>query len=129
MSTADHRSFTALPSTEAAPAMARRRVAAACLGWPEVAVETALILTSEIVTNAVRYGGGAVQLFIAVTQGLLHVEASDDSPLVPRLTSGSPFDVEGGRGLLIVSELATDWGARPRADSGGKIVWFDLRLQ
>ena len=128
VSTADHEFSTALPSTDAAPAMARHRVAAACLGWPQVTVDVALILTSELVTNAVRHGGGPIRLDMELTEGVLHVEVYDGSPAVPRRTPASRPDGESGHGLVIVAELASDWGARTRTDSPGKVVWFDLRL-
>ena len=115
-----------MPSTEIAPGLARRRVAVACEGWPHRAVEDALVLTSELVTNAVRYGDGALALAIAVTAGLLHVEVSDGNPDGVRMGTLPEPDSLSGRGLFIVAALSSDWGCRPRLDGVGKTVWFDL---
>lgn len=136
VSTTDHEFLVALPSTDAAPAMARHLIAAACRGRPQQAVDIALILTSELVTNAVRHGSEPISLGISLAHGVLHVNVHDGSRVAPRpAPDGQPDgqpdgepDSEHGRGLLIVAELASDWGARSRAGSPGKIVWFDLRL-
>lgn len=128
VSTTDHEFLVALPSTDAAPAMARHLVAAICRGRPEPAVDIALILTSELVTNAVRYGSEPISLGISLAYGVLHVDVYDGSRVAPRPSPDGQPDSENGRGLLIVAELASDWGARTRAGSPGKIVWFDLRL-
>lgn len=128
VSTTDHEFLVALPSTDAAPAMARHLIAAACRGRPQQAVDIALILTSELVTNAVRHGSEPISLGISLAHGVLHVNVYDGSRAAPRPAPDGQPDSENGRGLLIVSELASDWGARSRAGSPGKIVWFDLRL-
>ncbi len=87
-----------------------------------------VLLTSELVTNAVVHGLGPVQLML-IDDGLrLRVEVSDAEteslPLAPRW----PGQMDAsGRGLLIVDRLADRWGTRPRRTPPGKIVWFELR--
>jgi anti-sigma regulatory factor (Ser/Thr protein kinase) len=103
-------------------------VAEACIGRPEEVVDAALLLTSEIVTNAVRHGRGSVRLGITMTRSILHVEVSDGDPTIPIQSAHPDPDGPGGRGLLIVAALATSWGSLPHADGDGKTVWFELRL-
>jgi anti-sigma regulatory factor (Ser/Thr protein kinase) len=117
-----------LPHTLAAPALARRYLASKAAAWPADVLELVVLLTSELVTNAVVHGLSPVQLML-IDDGLrLRVEVSDGEtrslPLAPR----RPAQVDAsGRGLLIVDRLADRWGARPRHRPPGKIVWFELR--
>jgi anti-sigma regulatory factor (Ser/Thr protein kinase) len=111
-----------------APALARRRVASACNGWPQSLIEDALIMTSELVTNAVRYGHAPIVLTITATPDGLHVEVGDGNATMPRSGLTPSEDGVGGRGLLIVAALATDWGSRPSPTQLGKSVWFDLQI-
>jgi anti-sigma regulatory factor (Ser/Thr protein kinase) len=107
-------------------ARARRLVRDALLGWglPD-AVETAELLVSEVVTNAVRHGDGAgVGLRLVRTDALL-CEVTDDEPALPALLSAGVYD-ESGRGLRVVSRLAREWGAS--ASGHRKIVWFEQVL-
>ncbi|SEG92313.1 PAS domain S-box-containing protein [Thermomonospora echinospora] len=55
----------------------------------------------------------------------LWVEVFDSDLRLPRIRSAGETD-EGGRGLYLVDQLATRWGARPTSD--GKAVWFELPL-
>ena len=54
------------------------------------------------------------------------VEVFDADLRLPRIRSAGETD-EGGRGLYLVDQLATRWGARPTSD--GKAVWFELPLR
>ncbi|WP_240634595.1 MULTISPECIES: ATP-binding SpoIIE family protein phosphatase [Streptomyces] len=94
-------------------------------GWDleELAFTTELVV-SELVTNAIRYGGGPVQLRL-IRQDTLICEVSDGSNTAPHLRRARVFD-EGGRGLLIVAQLAARWGTRKRPD--GKTIWAELAL-
>ncbi|WP_030165967.1 SpoIIE family protein phosphatase [Spirillospora albida] len=56
----------------------------------------------------------------------LWVEVFDSDMRLPRIRSAGETD-EGGRGLYLVDQLATRWGARPTSD--GKAVWFQLPLE
>jgi serine phosphatase RsbU (regulator of sigma subunit)/anti-sigma regulatory factor (Ser/Thr protein kinase) len=107
-------------------ARARRLVRDALLGWGLAdAVETAELLVSEVVTNAVRHADGAgVGLRLVRTDALL-CEVTDDEPALPALLSAGVYD-ESGRGLRVVSRLAREWGAS--ASGHRKIVWFEQVL-
>lgn len=127
-SATDDPTFTVLPSTDAAPGLARRHVSAACSDVPPHVVEAAKVLASELVTNAVRHGNGRVGLRVAVEEAAVQIEVSDDGREMPEPGNGWRPDSEGGRGLMIVSALADDWGSAPRGGEDGKTVWARLHL-
>ena len=119
---------TALPSDSSAPRTARRHVADLCRSWPRPVMDVAQLLTSELVTNAVRHGGGGVTLEVRANEALVRVEVSDEGPDLPPPTpvpmpSGA---VDSGRGLALLSSLADAWGTTPQPSSPGKIIWFEL---
>jgi anti-sigma regulatory factor (Ser/Thr protein kinase) len=113
-----------LPKQPTSPGSARRRLAAACAGLPQDLVETVLLLTSELVTNAVKYGGDQIVLTVRDEPGRVTVEVYDDGPRAPRIGAGAR-QAEGGRGLRLVESLAHEWGTV--SDRPGKSVWFTLR--
>ncbi len=116
-------SLTAGP---AAPAEARRHVRSAIESWGVAAdPDTAVLLTSELVTNAIRHTSGPVRLFVTCSCGQLGVYVHDVSRdwAVPASASA---DAEYGRGLMLVAGLATDWGCY--RTSAGKAVYFTLAL-
>jgi anti-sigma regulatory factor (Ser/Thr protein kinase) len=116
-------SLTAGP---AAAAESRRRVREAIETWGVPAdSDTAVLLTSELVTNAVRYAGGPVRLFVTCSCGHLRVYVHDGSREWPAPLEKS-VDAEDGRGLMLVASLATDWGCYFTAT--GKAVYFTLAL-
>jgi anti-sigma regulatory factor (Ser/Thr protein kinase) len=84
------------------------------------------VLTSELVTNAVRYAGSRqLVLHLRWELGRLRVEVEDDGcgtidPKPPDPRRGD------GYGLLLVEQLADRWGWEPVA--GGRNVWFELAL-
>ncbi|MEU1784734.1 SpoIIE family protein phosphatase [Streptomyces sparsogenes] len=105
---------------------ARRLVRERLLRWglPE-AVETAQLLVSEVVTNAIRHSHTHhVVLRLVRTEALL-CEVADDDHELPVLLSAGPDD-EAGRGLRVVSALAREWGSTRAAQ--GKTVWFEQAL-
>ncbi|MGW3248038.1 ATP-binding SpoIIE family protein phosphatase [Streptomyces sp. NPDC001070] len=106
-------------------ARARDLVSSRLAGWDlgELAFTTELVI-SELVTNAIRYGSGPVQLRL-IREGALICEVSDGSNTAPHLRRARMFD-EGGRGLFIVAQLAERWGTRQRPD--GKTIWAELAL-
>jgi anti-sigma regulatory factor (Ser/Thr protein kinase) len=109
-------------------AEARHAVAKACrlAGESVERCEQMVLLTSELVTNAVLYGRSAVQLVISWAPGHMRVEVGDDNARPPVLRSSDPSAIDG-RGLRLVNELADDWGVQHEGD--GKHVWFEMRTQ
>nr|WTB28254.1 ATP-binding protein [Streptomyces sp. NBC_00830]WTB35827.1 ATP-binding protein [Streptomyces sp. NBC_00830] len=87
---------------------------------------TAEMIVSELVTNAVRYGGGTdLRLRLTVRSSLV-VEVSDQSRCCPRLRRPCDDD-EGGRGMRLVADLAQRWGFHHETTEG-KTVWAELKL-
>jgi serine/threonine-protein kinase RsbW len=114
----------ALPALKASVAAARRTVTALCgpAGLHGLC-DTAALLTSEVVTNAVLHGDGTVEVRAHVGGGRLRVEVQDQGDGEPQVRAPTP-DAEGGRGMHLLAALAEDWGVEPVA--GGKYVWFEL---
>lgn len=93
--------------------------------------EDAVLLVSETVTNAVVHGSpadgsGVVRLVARWIPGQVYVAVTDDGAgvTVPRLVPGG-LDEVGGRGLLLVEDMAWRWGAA-RVGRGRRRVWFEL---
>ncbi|MFF6952730.1 SpoIIE family protein phosphatase [Streptomyces iakyrus] len=92
-------------------------------GLDEAAFVTELVV-SELVTNAIRYGRPPVELRLIYDRTLI-CEVSDGSTTAPHLRRARTFD-EGGRGLLLVAQLAQGWGTRQIPN--GKIIWTEQAL-
>lgn len=88
--------------------------------------DDALLVADEIASNALRHGGGSAEISVDASRSSVHVEVRDASSKRPVLHRPGSMD-EGGRGLLLVSSIATAWGTRPAAE-GGKTVWVDLQV-
>lgn len=87
--------------------------------------DSAELLVSELVTNAVRHSHSRpVELRLVRGETLL-CEVDDDDHDLPTLLNAGPDD-ETGRGLRVVSVLAREWGTS--RTSAGKAVWFELTL-
>lgn len=86
-------------------------------------VDTACLLTSELVTNAVVHAGAAVELVVDLDRARLAVEVIDASEVGPTPREAQPLDT-GGRGLAMVEHLADAWGVTEVVP--GKSVWFSL---
>jgi anti-sigma regulatory factor (Ser/Thr protein kinase) len=112
----------------AAVAEARSQVRAAIAVWnAPVDTDIAVLLTSELVTNAVRHTEGeTVTLGIRRGRDRLRVDVHDMSPSPPVPTKASADD-EAGRGLMLVSDLSTEWGSY--RTPMGKVVYFTLAFQ
>jgi anti-sigma regulatory factor (Ser/Thr protein kinase) len=109
----------------AAPGEARAQVRAAIRAWElPVDADVAVLLTSELVTNAISHEpGDNVMLAIACSGGVLRVDVYDTSRSLPVVVD-APADAEAGRGLMLVATLAADWGYY--RTPAGKTVWFAL---
>ncbi|MGN6791989.1 MAG: ATP-binding protein [Streptosporangiaceae bacterium] len=112
----------------AAAAEARSYVRAAICAWGvPVDPYVAALLTSELVTNAVRHETGEkVRLFVSCSCGHLRVYVHDSSRTWPVPLNAEP-DAEAGRGLRLVASLSTDWGVYRTPE--GKAVYFTLALK
>jgi len=83
----------------------------------------ALIVVSELVTNAVAHGRGPVQLLLRRTPSAIRVEVTDAGGGAVEVASPEP-DATRGRGLMIVERFSRAWGV-DRHDEG-KTVWAEL---
>ncbi|MYQ53657.1 ATP-binding protein [Streptomyces sp. SID4941] len=89
-------------------------------------VDTAELLLSELVTNALIHTRNGAAITVTSAPGRLRVEVRDfvtgqqPAPYVPNADDGTH-----GRGLLLVQSLADSWGVTKQAL--GKVVWFELR--
>jgi anti-sigma regulatory factor (Ser/Thr protein kinase) len=105
-------------------AAARRFTRETLTAWQHTELaDTASLLVSEILTNAVRHARQAISLRLQHTAREVIAEITDDNPRLPQLILLAPTD-ESGRGLTLVEALAGTWGARPSGT--GKTVWFTL---
>jgi len=116
----------AFPASQHTPRAAREAVALVAGDIPTEALETARLLTSELVTNSVKYGPASpaiIGVFIDVGRELIRIEISDAAEAHPRLKP--PAD-GGGYGLTLVNALASRWDTA--RDGGRNVTWFELRL-
>ncbi|MEN5075066.1 SpoIIE family protein phosphatase [Isoptericola cucumis] len=140
------------PPSPAGPARAERRVASDDLSdlgptrrWVDDVLEscevdderrrTAMLLTSEILTNALEHGEGPITARVEVDGRRLRVGVRDGSTAEPELQSPSPHDLSG-RGVLFLDRLASRWGVERHDGSDavgrhsgvveGKTVWFEI---
>ena len=122
----------------AAAAAARRFVRDTLRTWQVVGrsasqdelVDDAVLLTSELVTNAVVHAGTPVQVTCRLAHGAVEVVVLDRHPVQlvpdrePRDSSGA--ERTSGRGLMLPSELASSWGVTYARTA--KAVWFRLGI-
>ncbi|WP_370665867.1 SpoIIE family protein phosphatase [Streptomyces sp. IBSBF 2507] len=111
-----------VPNDPAAVADVRSQVTRRLDEWglDELAFTTELIL-SELVTNAIRYGGDTVHVRMVRDRSLI-CEVFDSSSTSPHLRYAAMTD-EGGRGLFLVAQLAERWGTR--YTPAGKVIWAE----
>jgi anti-sigma regulatory factor (Ser/Thr protein kinase) len=114
-----------LPADPAVVGDVRKQVGTRLEGWGlgDAAFVTELVV-SELVTNAIRYAEGPIQLRLIRDRTLI-CEVSDGSSTAPHLRRARAFD-EGGRGLLLVSQLTQRWGTRQT--ESGKTIWAEQPL-
>lgn len=107
-----------------APLYARRAAAGVLAGWgfrdpPWLA--DAQLLVSELVMNAVRQGGGLIELWIDADGDMVTISAAGGSSVLPRQR---PANARGGHVLTAIDGFAKAWGVQ--SHDGGKRVWVRL---
>jgi PAS domain S-box-containing protein len=115
------RRFPALPSS----VREARLMIRDCLvtAGREDLLDTAELLVSEIVTNALVHAGTPVDVAFSFVDGGLRVEVTDGSPHLPSLRGYGP-SAGTGRGLMLLEEMVDEWGVVP--GDPGKTVWFQI---
>lgn len=131
----DYRAVLA-PDAQAA-SQARRLLRTVITTWGlRVDADVAVLLASELVTNAVLHadggavphGEGAITMRVRCARGELRVEVHDWSRSLPApVPPDAGDDAESGRGLMLVVALAAEWGFD--RTPGGKVVYFTLPFE
>jgi len=117
--------------------------AARQLGLSDECVDAAELIMSELVTNAVKQVGrvdgpptarpteqvAVIIVRLRLIDGAVQLDVWDNDATVPKLGEPSLY-AEAGRGLFLVSALASRWGSYPERQPGsvrrGKIVWAEV---
>jgi anti-sigma regulatory factor (Ser/Thr protein kinase) len=123
----EHSQSIDLPADTTSPSRARVFVADLLERWHLMSlVDAATLLTSELVTNAVRHAGTGMELAVSRTDDrTVRIAVTDSAPSADLRVRASADDAEGGRGLFLVEQMATGWGSA--VDDNAKTVWFELR--
>jgi anti-sigma regulatory factor (Ser/Thr protein kinase) len=117
---------TTLAAEPGSAAEARRFTVDVLRSWGAAdLIDTATLLVSELVTNAVLHARSSSELALRRIGGRLRVEITDASAVGPTRRSYPP-DAGTGRGMMLVEALAVRWGSE--RDGDGKRVWFELEL-
>jgi anti-sigma regulatory factor (Ser/Thr protein kinase) len=111
-----------------APERARSWIESAASWLPAELESTLLLLTCELVNNAVRHGGAAEDQVIELELSSLdaarvRVQVSDPGVGFDPSPRNAPLDEEGGWGLVLIESMAESWGVEQDA---GTRVWFEL---
>lgn len=116
---------TSLPPHPTAAHDAREFITHTLAAWQlGTANDTACLVATELVTNAMLHAGTTIELSVAAHQQDVRLTVRDHSPNLP-LHRGTDHFENSGRGLLIVGVLSRAWGVLPARD-GGKVVWAVL---
>ena len=95
------------------------------LAVPEPPLEDAVLLTSELVSNALLHARTDIEVRLRTDSRRVRVEVHDQNTRYPVLQRVPP-DATSGRGFLLVEGLANAWGID--GTTGGKAVWFEMNL-
>lgn len=116
------------PHTLSSAQSARRFVEQQLSGLPPSLVERAIMLVSELATNAILHARSDFELSVSfpVPGSCVRIEVADAGGGEPRPQQPPPT-AEHGRGLQLVAALSNRWGVERQSD-GGKTVWFELSV-
>ena len=92
---------------------------------PAISAVVDLLLT-ELVSNAIKYGGGVSEAAISTEPAGVRVTVCDDNPAPPVIPAVGDLDREHGRGMHLIVALADGWGVQPGLGARGKCVWADV---
>jgi signal transduction histidine kinase len=128
VATARKRLRIAIAGGSRAPERARSWIESAASWLPAELESTLLLLTCELVNNAVRHGGASEDQVIelelsALDAGRVRVQVSDPGVGFAHTPRDQPLDEEGGWGLVLIESMADAWGVERE---GRTLVWFEL---
>jgi anti-sigma regulatory factor (Ser/Thr protein kinase) len=112
-------------SAAAARAALRSLLLDASIQVDQQSLDRVLLLTSEVVTNAILHARTPMRLTAGVDGHQVVVRVYDGLPVVPRRRAYRQ-DAGTGRGMHLVEALADDWGVEQSA--AGKCVWFAIAV-
>ena len=117
---------TTLPPEPTSARACRRFLLDSLASWgAEALADEAVLLVSELVTNAVLHAGTDIEVVVDLRDERLRVEVRDRDPRLPSVRRYSVLSGTG-RGLALVAETADRWAVEPAPDGTGKTVWFEL---
>lgn len=117
---------TQLPSTTSSPQLARAFLRGALHTWQlDGFGDVTELLVTELVANVVLHVGAPMTVRVSRGPERMRVEIEDPSVELPTVHHPDVAD-EHGRGVLLVDQLADEWGAEAWPDGSGKTVWFEL---
>jgi anti-sigma regulatory factor (Ser/Thr protein kinase) len=102
---------------------ARRYVQSELVGEDPDLIDAAILLVSELATNAVRHANSAFVVRVSRTEDTIRFEVSDSGAGEPGMLEADPRR-RSGRGLQIVQGMSREWGVT--REGGDKTVWFVL---
>jgi anti-sigma regulatory factor (Ser/Thr protein kinase) len=106
-----------------APGVARRFVRATADVLDDDRLHDLLVLTSELVTNAVLHARTPFEVGVTVTDDVVVICVGDGAKATPQDREQSDRR-ESGRGIMLVQAMADEWGVLPAETREGKAVWF-----
>ncbi|MEO7158600.1 MAG: MEDS domain-containing protein [Vicinamibacterales bacterium] len=112
-----------LPVADAIIGVRRFVAGALAFNYSQSTINDALLVASELATNAVRHARGPFRAVVAPGEGHVRLEFHDACAATPRLRLALTNEIDG-RGLTIVDALAQTWGVDEYA--GRKVVWADI---
>ncbi|WP_199440825.1 ATP-binding protein [Umezawaea beigongshangensis] len=116
------RDHVQLPPALIASRLSRQFIEETCGRWGvDDVLDDALVVTSELVENAVRHTASGPRLRLELRPGQLSIAVRDSDPTPPALREP---DDRGGHGLPLVATISRAWGTAPSLD--GKVVWAVL---
>lgn len=117
-----------VPHDTLAPSIARATVKLVLVrhGLPELA-DTAVLLTSELLTNSCRYAPGPASVRLKWADKRLRGSVWDTGALLPHPAECPGPEADGGRGLGLVDLCADAWGSFALGLARGKVVWFEIQ--
>jgi anti-sigma regulatory factor (Ser/Thr protein kinase) len=94
-------------------------------GYPDgEVVETVELLVSELTSNVVKHVGGRASVKLQMHGAVIRIEVCDAQPSRIPIERDADPDAINGRGLLLVSSLATRWGFN--RDDSQKCTWVEI---
>ncbi len=105
-------------------AVARAFVAGRLVAWEaDEGIDEALLVVSELVSNAVVHARTAVQVRVLYDGAAIRLEVRDENSRLPALAS-CPVDATSGRGLALIGALSSSWGIELTGE--GKVIWAQI---